>query len=202
MEYLSLTKDRERYSSSILRDTAAKQSLLLSNVLPLSEDTYLNCDLLVNGVGGTVRCPLHKCYLESNIIQDEVTVAVTDKLPVEGITLLLSNDIEGDKVHGPIIIIEPINTSIPPSKLYPACAVTRSQYKAKQSEDQESLDISSLFQLEESPSSNIKAPESKLIAQQKADPSLQPLFQASISEEEAKEHSRCYYISNNLLMRK
>jgi len=95
---------------AILRDTGASQSLMLADVLPLSEDSVLNAKVLIQGVGHETftPVPLHRVYLDSDLVTGTVTVGVVPTLPVEGVSFLLGNDLAGDKVCvSPVVSEEP-----------------------------------------------------------------------------------------------
>jgi len=49
--YVSLTENDKQFPVKILRDTGASQFLILGSVLPLSEQTSLAANVLVQGVG-------------------------------------------------------------------------------------------------------------------------------------------------------
>ena len=74
---------------------------------------------------------VHCIQLSSDLVSGEVVVGVHDSIPIEGVELLLGNDLAGDKVSvNPIVSLKPsvvteFNEEIIPG-LYPACAVTRS----------------------------------------------------------------------------
>ncbi|VDI75278.1 Hypothetical predicted protein [Mytilus galloprovincialis] len=55
---------------------------------------------------GCIDVPLHRIYLSSDLITGPVIVGVRPNLPVEGVTLLLGNDLARNKV-----VAEPIVTS-------------------------------------------------------------------------------------------
>ncbi|VDI40041.1 Hypothetical predicted protein [Mytilus galloprovincialis] len=76
-------------------------------VLPLSEKTSVGASVLLQGVElGCIDVPLHRIYLKSDLITGPVIVGVRPNLPVEGVTLLLGNDLARNKV-----VAEPIVTS-------------------------------------------------------------------------------------------
>ena len=126
----------------VLRDTGAAQTVLLQDHLPSSEETSEHADVLVEGVeGGFKSIPLHKVYLKTKFLNGPVTVGVVTKIPVEGVGLLLGNDLAGDKVQvAPCVTEVPVyctDTELLGQKipgLFPACVVTRSLAKKAQAE--------------------------------------------------------------------
>ena len=61
---------------------------------------------MVTGVGSScIEVPLHHIKLKSDLVSGPVTVGVTPSLPkgLEGVTLLLGNDVAGRKV-----VVEPV----------------------------------------------------------------------------------------------
>ncbi|VDI79471.1 Hypothetical predicted protein [Mytilus galloprovincialis] len=149
-----------------LRDTGASQSLLLEGVLPLSEKTSVGASVLLQGVElGCIDVPLHRIYLKSDLITGPVIVGVRPNLPVEGVTLLLGNDLARNKVVAePIVTSEPVvDVKLPEDELYPACVVTRAMARKQQDEDlQENqfdyMDLSDTFLADiEGPGSSEKA---------------------------------------------
>lgn len=83
----------------ILRDTGASQSLFLEGVLQLSEKSYTDSDVLIQGVElGFVKVPLHEIGLRSDLVSGNVVVGVRPTLPVKGVSLLLGNDLAGARL--------------------------------------------------------------------------------------------------------
>ena len=96
---VSLTSEGAAVPVKILRDTGATQSLLLQDVLPLTEQSSTGTSVLVQGVElGILKVPLHKVYLRSSLVSGVVTVGVRPTLPIQGITFILGNDLAGGKV--------------------------------------------------------------------------------------------------------
>ena len=127
----------------VLRDTGAAQTVLLEGVLPLSENSSEHANVIVEGVeGGYVSLPLHKLYLKTKFVTGPVSVGIIRKIPVEGVSLLLGNDLAGDRVNvAPLVCEKPVTSEdtellgqqIP--NLFPACVVTRSMAeKAEEAE--------------------------------------------------------------------
>ena len=128
---------------TILRDTGASQSLLLEGILPLSEKSSAGADVLIQGVElGFVRVPLHNINLKSDLISGPVSVGVRPTLPVEGVSLLLGNDLAGDKVLvNPIVSDQPCVDEVLEQEnceIFPSCAVTRAMSK-KLAQDEASV---------------------------------------------------------------
>ncbi|CAC5410428.1 unnamed protein product [Mytilus coruscus] len=128
--FVSIVDNTTSQSIKILRDTGASQSLLLESVLPLSEETSVGASVLLQGVElGCIDVPLHRIYLKSDLITGPVVVGVRPNLPVEGVSLLLGNDLARNKVVAePIVTSEPVVDVKSPeddAELYPACVVTR-----------------------------------------------------------------------------
>ena len=99
--FVSLTSDDASLQPvKILRDTGASQSLLLQGILPLSEKTSSGTSALLQGVElGFINVPLHCVYLKSDLVTGPVTIGIRPELPVEGVSLILGNDLAGEKVR-------------------------------------------------------------------------------------------------------
>ena len=118
----------------ILRDTGAAQSLMLSAALPNEFNTPPKSSVLVKGIDGNYTpVPLYKIHLKSSLVSGPVIVGVVNNLPIDGIDLLLGNDLAGNKVRAsPIVTAEPsvevqtesLATEYP--GIFPACVLTRS----------------------------------------------------------------------------
>ncbi len=127
--------DSETQPVRILRDTGAMQSLILEEMLPFSPESYTGSDVLIRGCEmGCVNVPLHRVYLESDLVTGPVTVGVCSRLPVEGVSFILGNELAGGKVfprpivtHQPSIELLDLSTQF--STAFPACVVTRAQSK-------------------------------------------------------------------------
>ena len=83
----------------VLRDTEVSQSLLHEGVLPLSKSTYTGSNVLLQGVGlEVVSVSLHVVYLYTQLVCGPVMVGIRPSISVPGISVLLGNDLAGDKV--------------------------------------------------------------------------------------------------------
>ena len=85
---------------NIFRDTGATQSLMLDSVLPLTENSFTGANVLISGVEmGVLEVPLHEVNIKSSlIINGNIVIDMRPSLPVEGISLILGNDLVGEKV--------------------------------------------------------------------------------------------------------
>ena len=143
--FVSLTEGEDTVAVRILRDTGATQSLLASNVLPLSAQTSIDASVLIQGVGlEVIRVPLHQIHLQSELISGSVVVGVRPSLPVKGVTLILGNDLAGNKVqsnlqvvNSPKQAVHPPPIADVPSDVYPACVVTRAAARRAQEQEKD-----------------------------------------------------------------
>ncbi len=66
-------------------------------MLPFSTESYTGSNVLIWGIGlNVMSVPLHKLVLQSDLIQGEVEVSVCSCLPVEGVQVILGNDLAGE----------------------------------------------------------------------------------------------------------
>ncbi|KAK0145445.1 Retrovirus-related Pol polyprotein from transposon 297 [Merluccius polli] len=138
--FVSVTEKSDKVAVTILRDTAAYRSFILTSVLPLSSHLNTSCgsDLLVWGIKMCeLNAPLHMIHLQSPLVSGHVKVAVLPRFPISGISFILGNDLAGGNVFPlPEVITDPssvasagcptsVSSAVP--KLFPVCAVTRAQ---------------------------------------------------------------------------
>lgn len=229
--FVSVDKESTPVPVSILRDTGASHSVVVRESIPFVDEVYTGEHVLLKGVGGSTTVPLARLYLKTDLLSQPVTVAVQDSLPVEGVTFLLGNDVAGSRV-----VPDPIVCSSPLDKdpvadvekdfpgLFPACAVTRSQTRATESNDGDNSEsgemedgLSALFANRNTPEVTIGeqprteiSPElsecvvtrKMLIDAQKTDNTLSSLFHKIVGVDELEKESVCYYVQSGVLMRK
>ena len=82
---VSLTGDpKDQQKVQILRDTGAAQSFILSDVGPLSSDSFCGSSVLVQGIEmGFVPVPLHLVHLKCDLVSGIFKVGVRHNLPVK-----------------------------------------------------------------------------------------------------------------------
>lgn len=217
------------YPVKILRDTAASHSLLLRSSCPQVEDCFTGESTVIDGVGGPIQIPYARVYLDSHYIRGFVIVAVTDRIPCEGIALLLGNDLAGEQVFPNIKVTKFPSVYSPTEQLekeypelFPICAVTRRMAKMPRldtSQDTEPIntseewDIARLFDVSDesgvtgsSAVSKVTAeslPVSRedLVKKQSEDPSLARCYEEILSERELDDQQG-YYLKEGVLVRK
>lgn len=222
---ISLTADSEAISIKILRDTGETQSILEATILPLSEETSIEASMLVQGVElGVLNVPLHKVYLQSELITGPVIVGVQPTLPVQEVSLPLGNDLAGGKVKPEPKVVSNLGkllSSAPASdgqsETFPACVVMKATAKKMQEQEGDNSDNSQLASgkgnspIEESHDlpmasdlTGLPVTHSHLLADKAANSEVLQyrLAQGALSEEEAGHLAQCFYIKSEILMRK
>ena len=140
----------------ILRDTGATQSLMLDSVLPLTENSFTGANVLILGVEmGVLEFPLHEVNIKSSLINGNIVIGMRPSLPVEGISLILGNDLAGEKVMVDPRVVEKPRDDEKTERLaekfpgiFPASAVTRSMKAKKEAikeQGKEEIGLSGTF---------------------------------------------------------
>ena len=140
----------------ILRDTGATQSLMLDSVLPLTENSFTGANVLISGVEmGVLEVPLHEVNIKSSLINGNIVIGMRPSLPVEGISLILGNDLAGERVMVVPRVIEKPRDDEKMERLaekfpgiFPASMVTRSMKAKKEAikeQGKEEIGLSGTF---------------------------------------------------------
>ncbi len=98
--FISLTGNPEDQKEiQILRDTGTAQSFVISDVLPFCDQSYCGANVLVQGIEmSIVTVPLHRVYIKCDLVSGYVKVGVRSSLPVQGVDIILGNDLAGANV--------------------------------------------------------------------------------------------------------
>lgn len=81
----------------------------MRDVLPVSDETSCNAVVLVQGIEmGLSRIPLHLVQLKSELVSGTARVGLCDHLPIEGVDMIMENDLAGGKVTP---LLEVLNSS-------------------------------------------------------------------------------------------
>ena len=82
----------------ILRDTGATHSLIIDLVLPLTENSFTGANVLISVLEmGVLEVPLHEVNINSSLINANIVIGMRPSLPVEGISLILGNDLASER---------------------------------------------------------------------------------------------------------
>ena len=93
---------------AMLRDTGAAQSLIVEASLPADFKVTDECVLIGGFPDSLVTCPLLQVYLDSELIKGYFKVAIVQSLPIEGVDMILANDIaKGRVVTEPLLVSKP-----------------------------------------------------------------------------------------------
>ena len=194
----------------LMRDSCSYQSLLLKGVVPISNDTFLGETVLIQGIAGKSVVPLHKVFLKSDLITGQITVGIIDELPINGVHLLIGNELMGGQVFAPKKTENSIADGEPISDEVPTCAVTRSMSKNKTDDDEVSLSDTFIFSDKKEPEAEtgkgnenrscFKLDRETLIRDQKDDVELEKCF--FLAENQSHEKVPHYFIDNGVLLRK
>lgn len=206
-------KDGEKKSVRILRDSGASQSFILEHLLPFSASTDTGSTTPVLGITLVpLSVPLHRLSLWSDLVNGEVVMGVRSSLPVDGVDVILGNDLAGAGVwkDGPPLLVVTETPECTKSsdecakqypKVFPVCAVTRAQSRAS-SETKELVSEEIQVQAQGCPWPFPAISKDEIIAEQTVDPSLAPLFQLVCSEEKVQELGNGYFLREGVLCRK
>lgn len=111
-------------------------------MLPFSAHTATGGKAPVLGVGMvTLWVPVHRFHFDSDLVCGEVDMAIRPQLPVQGVDVILGNDLAGSKIwkEGPPLVYvgsvlqvpeEPEGCAKESPTVFPSCAVTQARTKA------------------------------------------------------------------------
>ena len=194
----------------ILRDTGATQSLMLDSVLPLTENSFTGANVLISGVEmGVLEVPLHEVNIKSSLINGNIVIGMRPSLPVEGISLILGNDLAGEKVMvDPRVVEKPRdNEKIRLSGTFLENIDGRFEERNKEKVDKalmrnESRNVKENIPEKQESESKSVISRQNLIEEQSNDKELVDLFKIALTPVEAEKVSVGYLIKENILMRK
>ncbi len=181
--------------------------------LPCLALPCLGCDVLVQGIQiSCINVPLHTINFKSDLVSGVVKLGVRKPLPVEGINLIIGNDLAGGEVFPtPIVTHNPVlkeltNLATLYPSAFPACAVTRAQVQ----KFKEVMDLADFFLVPESAplectlsvsNSPLKVTREYLVMTQREDLKLVKCVKAADLGQVPKSGVR-YFRNNGLLMRR
>lgn len=138
--FVSFVGDVKKVSVRILRDTGACVSFISEKILPFNDASNTGTSVLICGIGlNSFSVPIHKIHLSSALVDGVVNVGVRPTLPIDGVDVLLCNNLAGDRVWPepvpPVVKTCPVpNTqqedcSTASPEVFTACAITRAMSK-------------------------------------------------------------------------
>lgn len=212
--FVSLTEQGEKVPVTILRDSAALSSFILSSVLPFSEKSDTGCSELVQGMGLTVvSAPVHCVHLFSDFVQGEVRLVVRPELPVGGVQVILGNRLAEARMW-PVVPPQdqsstPVDCQVPVSKtespvssvasdVVSACVVTRAGTSTDGVSDVRNtqdpcLDLSNV---------PLSVSRAELAAEQQLDSSIKQLLEGVVPIVEVENRAHGYFLQEGVLVRK
>lgn len=108
---VSLIGDTHLKPIKILWDTGASQSSILEDILSFSETFSIGVREFISSVQcGVCTVPLHHIHLQSELVMGSVTVTIQQFILVEGVSILLGNNLAGCKVIPGSHVIEDSST--------------------------------------------------------------------------------------------
>ena len=193
---------------AMLRDTGAEQSLIVEASLPADFKVTDEFVLIGGFPDSLVTCPLLQVYLDSELIKGCFKVAIVQSLPIEGVDMILANDIaKGRVVTEPLLVSKPRievgRFNLDGNDPVPVNVVTRAQYKKDSVGD---ISLNTLFNgvdqvsLKDNYDEKLKVNDidwsrDTLIREQKGDPEISKL--SSVAEGDEK----VFFIDKGVLMR-
>ena len=166
--HVSMVSGGEKVPVTILRDTGALDSFILSSALPFSEESQTGSFLPVLGMEMAVfHVPVHKLMLHSPLFDGEVCMGVRPALPVKGVTVVLGNDVAGGRVFADQTV-QPLQPTEPAY-------------------------LSNL---------PVSISHAELVREQKADPTLNDLFNCVLPKQDVNNLAQGYFIEDGVLLRK
>ncbi|XP_030283654.1 uncharacterized protein LOC115587797 [Sparus aurata] len=227
--FVSLVGSDTQVPVKILRDTGAFDSYVLESVLCFSEKTDTGDKILMRGMGlDVVPVPVHKMNLDCELGQREVLMGVRPALPIEGVDIILGNDLAGSRVWAkcspppavslspsgekqpervgrlPVVSLSPSGPEHPDEsavhfpQVFSACVVTRAMSCAESKGTDGKRDTVLPFL----PDFPLSVSHSELQSEQRADRSLDELFGSVLTPCELKSVASGYFLQDGILVRK
>lgn len=219
-----LVEQGRRVPIKILRDTGAKQTMLIAGVAR-EQDTGKH--VILRTVAGRASFPLYRLELHSIYYTGPADVAILPEFPGDDeVDLILGNDLDDEliasKALSPVLLNVPVSSpdterlEIEDPSLFPCCAVTRSMATKvpktmplntqQDIQAENTLDLKSLFSTPSVSTSGhrqVKASAGRgaLIAAQLDDETLLPLLEEARAESGGRKPNAQFYFDDGVLFR-
>lgn len=155
--------------------------------------------------------PLHRVKLSSSLVNGDIVLGVRPALPVEGVHLILGNELAGGRVwpDGPVSPIVSSNEVFPqiPAHVDPVGVTTRAMTRSTTKEvvDNPKMMLNQLCSSLSMPDlSAVSFPVSaeEMGEEQRSDLSLAELFNSAVRDDHVSNIARGYFIQDGMLLRK
>ena len=200
---------------TILRDTGAVQSLILESTLPFSDDSAVGQEVTLQGVElGHVSVPLHSVHLKCNLVDGPVIVGVRPSLPVRGVSLILGNDLAGQRVTATdTMTVSSMSVGVV-TRAMARRQVTEADVDNSHGEfstvEENVVDDEHSCNVEKQPVNQASTEDvslltftrQELLREQSDDPEIQQLCQYALDEHKVDTVPRGYFMKDGVLMRK
>ena len=186
---------------------------MLESTLPFSNDSAVGKEVTLQGVElGHVSVPLHNVHLTCGLVTGPVNVGVRHSLPVPGVSLILGNDLAGQRV------VASDNNSASVGVVTRAMA--RKEATVNESHDDGTLvevagakpkvddtvhssgDDQTVAEETSMTTDGITFSRQELVQEQSRDPEIQRLCQFAVDESKISAEPRGYFMKDGVLMRK
>lgn len=202
--HVSLVGSSECVKIKVLRDTGAKHSFIVESALPFSSNSAVGDFILMRGMElGCVPVPRHNVTLKSGFVSGVFPVAVRPALPLEGVDMVLGNDICGGAVWAsgppsPLVLAKPLSPDlVSVGKIFPICAVTRAQ--AKKSEE---LVVKTSVESVALPVLPVAVSKEDWVSALQSDGTLSSLREQVVSVAQIRDLAQGYFEQDSMLVRK
>lgn len=219
-----LIEQGKRVPIKILRDTGAKQTMLVAGVAR-EQDTGKH--VILRTVAGRASFPLYRLELHSIYYTGPAEVAILPEFPGDDeVDLILGNDLDDNlvasKALSPVLLNVPVSSpdierlEAEDPSLFPCCAVTRSMAKSvpgtvplnknKATQGENKFDLNNFVSTSSVSSSDhqqvrVSAGREELIAAQLEDETLQPLLEEARAASEGSKSNSHFYFDDGVLFR-
>ncbi|XP_064085198.1 uncharacterized protein LOC135200477 [Macrobrachium nipponense] len=110
----------------ILRDTGSNHSVVVRGSHPQLEKSLRGDSVILKGIGGEEVTPICRLHLSCELVTGSVGFAVKDSLAVEGVHVLLGNEVGGVPfIPCPLRISPTVELEKSNPHLFPSCVTTR-----------------------------------------------------------------------------
>ena len=160
---------------------------------------------------GLIPVPRHTIVLDCELVRGVVSIGVRPALPLDGIHMILGNDLAGSAVWAgvppPVVVSRPVASGEPDESglqfpsVFPVCAVTRAQSR-KMSADPPVSECSKSNVVRSHCLISLRRCQRRTGRSQKDDSSLSALWTELLPAEKVRDIAQGYFVQGDFLVRK